>query len=639
MAFPDGWGRKCIITIPAAKIAGNNDNFPILLTEDNLPTEMIDAGVNSAINGGGDIRFSLDSAGATQLPCEIVSFVTSATPGNRFALIWVKYPALYSGADRTLYGWYKKAGEIQPAFTDPYGRNAVWSGYYLASHDCLNDSSGNETFTNSGTVAATGPNGGDARQFDGSDQISNSFDANQRPMTVQVLFNPDAVASEQTLWASEQFLVMAGFGVSSAGDLVSQEWASGANDGTAATATAGVTAAAWHSAAVSYVSDSERTIYLDGGNSHLNTATKGSTAFYSGNSTTLGDGDYGNHLASGNFVGLMAGYRVSKTELSADWIATEYSNWSDPTAFASAGTPEGVGGGGVDVTPGVGAVSITGFAPTAAALASINETPGVASVTLTGYAPTALASASIAPVPNAGNLSLSGYDPDVTVTALIQALPGVGSIAVTGYQPTAVAGANVGAAPLTGSITITGDTPQVTATGNIFNAPGAGALQLTGFAPDVAALSGVSPAPAVGQIDIAGYSPTIAAMAPQEAIPGVAQINLTGYAPIVVSAEPVGVSPAAGQIDLTGFAPLVVAAAPATATPAQAILIMTGYMPALSVTATINTTPGFGSIGITGYAPTVVTFAYSPNLRRTLTVAGNSRTHTITASSRTRILN
>lgn len=159
MAFPTGWQRKCIITIPAAQISGNNSNFPVLLIDVNFPAEMLDSGVNSALNGGGDVCFSEDSAGVTQLACEVVSLVTGAVPS---AEIWVKLPTINTGAAKTLYVWYKKSGETQPLVTDPMGRNAVWFDYKGVWH--LNDTSwtdssgnGNDlTLTGTGSITADG---------------------------------------------------------------------------------------------------------------------------------------------------------------------------------------------------------------------------------------------------------------------------------------------------------------------------------------------------------------------------------------------------------------------------------------------------------------------------------------------------
>ena len=171
MAFPTGWNRKAPLVIQNGQVSGSGShtNFPVLLTEDNFPSEIFDAdGSNPAQNGGGDLRFSSDSAGTTQLPVEVVSFVTDNDPANGTAEIWVKVASVSTSADTTIYVWYNTAGtESQPAVTDTYGRNAVWSDYQAVYHldddpsgsaPQLLDSTGNGY---NGTVAGTGWTSGD----------------------------------------------------------------------------------------------------------------------------------------------------------------------------------------------------------------------------------------------------------------------------------------------------------------------------------------------------------------------------------------------------------------------------------------------------------------------------------------------
>jgi hypothetical protein len=140
MAFPTGWGRKCSITIDKTKVPSDQSDYPIMLgynlvgTEYNLPDEMINSGdANCALSDGGDIRFSSDEAGTTQLPCEIEVWTQHATQSSRKAKIWVK-ASVSSSTDTIIWVWYKKAGESQPVVTDTYGRNAVWSEYAEVWH-------------------------------------------------------------------------------------------------------------------------------------------------------------------------------------------------------------------------------------------------------------------------------------------------------------------------------------------------------------------------------------------------------------------------------------------------------------------------------------------------------------------------
>lgn len=128
--FPDDWQMKCLLTVDKTKVAADQSNFPILFTVANLPATMFDAdGYAPALNGGGDIRFTSDIDGTTQLPCEVVSFVTNNNPALGTAEIWVK-SNVSSSTDTTLYVWWGKSGETQPAPSDTYGSENVWDTNY-----------------------------------------------------------------------------------------------------------------------------------------------------------------------------------------------------------------------------------------------------------------------------------------------------------------------------------------------------------------------------------------------------------------------------------------------------------------------------------------------------------------------------
>ena len=148
-----GWNRKQPITIQSAQVSGSSDltDFPMLITLDHLNSEIVDGGAYSALNGGGDIRFSSDAAGNNPLPIEVVEFVTSATPANRKCQIWVKVPNVSSSSDTIIYIWYNKAGEVQPVPSSIYGSQAVWSNYHFVSHDGLYDSASNQYLTVNGS--------------------------------------------------------------------------------------------------------------------------------------------------------------------------------------------------------------------------------------------------------------------------------------------------------------------------------------------------------------------------------------------------------------------------------------------------------------------------------------------------------
>jgi len=142
MAFPADWDCKCALVIQSSKVDADLLDFPVLLTKDTLPSEMFDhTSDNHALEGGGDIRFSSDEAGNTQLACEVVSF--SLDDADNEAEIWVKIPSVASETNTTFYIWYDKTGETQLAIDATYGAENVWdSAFKMVQHmkdrECTN---------------------------------------------------------------------------------------------------------------------------------------------------------------------------------------------------------------------------------------------------------------------------------------------------------------------------------------------------------------------------------------------------------------------------------------------------------------------------------------------------------------------
>lgn len=136
MAFPTGWNRKCALTIDHTKVSADQANFPVLFTVSNLPSEMFDADGSYPANAdGGDIRFSSDSAGATELPVEVVSFTRNNDPALGKAEVHVKVTSVSSTVDTVVYVWYNNSSATMPARTNTYGSDNVWdSNFKFVSH-------------------------------------------------------------------------------------------------------------------------------------------------------------------------------------------------------------------------------------------------------------------------------------------------------------------------------------------------------------------------------------------------------------------------------------------------------------------------------------------------------------------------
>lgn len=195
MAFPTGWSRKCKLTIQNAQVPGALTDFPVPVLRTNLPDEICDpSGSNNAQTDGGDIRFSSDVTGTAQLACEVVSFGHDTTTGAGDAAveIHVKVPSVSATVDTDIYIWYNTAGtDSQPAVSDTYGRDAVWSnGYEAVLHlqEAVNntangyaDSTGNghDGTGNSMALSESACQMGNGQNFDGSADyitLSGTFD-------------------------------------------------------------------------------------------------------------------------------------------------------------------------------------------------------------------------------------------------------------------------------------------------------------------------------------------------------------------------------------------------------------------------------------------------------------------------------
>ena len=116
-----GFTRLGSLTAPS--VTGSASDLPTLVKYEDFTSTML----ASLDSGGGDLRFSSDEAGTTQLACEVVTF-TKAT-GD---VVWVKVPSVATGA--LIYVWGNNTGATQPAVGAAFGRNAVWVDYEAVIH-------------------------------------------------------------------------------------------------------------------------------------------------------------------------------------------------------------------------------------------------------------------------------------------------------------------------------------------------------------------------------------------------------------------------------------------------------------------------------------------------------------------------
>jgi hypothetical protein len=120
-------------TLPT--ISGTHTDFPVVLKTADFPSAAVDGGASSLLNGGGDLRAYTDNTKTTRLPLDVVRLVTGGTPDCE---VHVKVPS--AATSSTIYLEADAIETAQPAVTDTFGRNAVWSDYEAVWH--LGEASG-----------------------------------------------------------------------------------------------------------------------------------------------------------------------------------------------------------------------------------------------------------------------------------------------------------------------------------------------------------------------------------------------------------------------------------------------------------------------------------------------------------------
>lgn len=186
--------RRKTITVAAARVSGNLSGFPVLVRW------LADADMAAhARADGGDIAF-VDHSGAEKWSHEIEQYVTS----NGRLAAWVRIPQLAAATDTTFWIYYGSA-----AAADQSAPQSVWDDdynrvYHFAAG--LRDSTGNTSAANedSGDAIAQIGNG---RRFDGHDdfiEVSGSLAKTASALTIGLWFRTDTTDSAHHLvWQGE----------------------------------------------------------------------------------------------------------------------------------------------------------------------------------------------------------------------------------------------------------------------------------------------------------------------------------------------------------------------------------------------------------------------------------------------------
>jgi len=340
------------------QVAADQTGFPVLITAacfaTNCPEILTTGNAHAAQSDGGDLRFSTDSAGASQIPCEVVVWSQNATFASAKAEIHVPRNIL-TGSDVTIYVWWSAGGGLsQPAANAAFGAQSVWdSNYKLVSHLpdgttlSVADSTGINSPTNHSATATAGMVDGCGNFVAASSQyIDVGASNNLTNLTIEAWFyNQNNVTFQRILsnltnptyngyemyYGDSPGNSKITFGVASAGTYSVQRTVAGIGNGV------------WHHV-VCTLSGTTQVIYVDGATpSQSRLAGSGVIA---NSSLNL---NIGRWPGSGSdfFDGQIDEVRVSDIARSASWVTTQYNNQNAPGSFVIAGAR-------VDISTGAG---------------------------------------------------------------------------------------------------------------------------------------------------------------------------------------------------------------------------------------------------------------------------------------------
>jgi hypothetical protein len=367
MGFP-GWKSRVALVIQSSQVPADVTDFPVLLNKENTPQESYEADSGwSALNGGGDLRFSSDSAGNTRLACEVETFVTDNNPANANVSVFVKIPSISSASNTTFYMFYGKAGQSQPARNDTYGLENVWnSGYKGVWHLNQTFADGSVNFTDSTSLNNTG----EGKVLDGSPTVSlvdgkwggkaqrcsnavaydtvwaieidagSDLNFSASPMTVTAWLK--FIDTTQGWWlgkgddAGENWQ-MRGLGINEDGSNRWMWWNRTGGDEDLKS-TSSPSNDTWFHWGTSVASDGTLRFYLNG--AAAGTESAGSVSSGAGNKVlSIGTGRGDTSARAEPWKGNVDEVRIHNVARSANYILTEYRTTNTPSTFIIEGTP------------------------------------------------------------------------------------------------------------------------------------------------------------------------------------------------------------------------------------------------------------------------------------------------------------
>jgi len=335
--YNTNWQYREKITIDNGKVSADLTDYPVYLDLSELGTDFFD----NVKSGGGDIRMTT-SDGETEVPREIVSCDTTEETGE------VHFKGDLSGStDTDFYVYYGNSEASDYAITATYGAENVWNSNYKAVYH-MKDADDSTSNSNDGTVtgATSGATGKieDAYSFDGvNDYISLPLRSLYATFTQQAWVKTTSVSPIRQYLLSIQkdppnssyntYQQRQGFFLGY--DTVQAQYWSGSGVYGLTTAAGEISANTFYK--IDFTGGSS------GGKLYVNGSVKNTVVGVPSTSiipTEAYIGLRGDAHGNDRLSGIVDELRVLSSELSADWLSTEYNNQSSPSTFYTIGSQE-----------------------------------------------------------------------------------------------------------------------------------------------------------------------------------------------------------------------------------------------------------------------------------------------------------
>jgi len=336
--FEFGWHYRKQITINHTQVAGNLENFPVLI-------DTIDPDLMKARANGGDFLFMNGAGVASKLYHDLDLFEQST--GTLVA--WVKIPQLSSETDTMIYLYYGNPSSLNMSYPAKVWGEKYETVYHLSESPTtpVHDSSGN----NNNGVAQGSMTSSDLIQgkvgtcysFDGIDDFisfddfTSSLNLGACSAWVQTMANgPMAVWGEGSSSSTKPYLQL---GKGEDGELSYARDVYGTDSNFQGRKEVGMNDGAWHYIVWSSSGTSNH-FFFDGVEVMLNWQdgqNPGGIWFNDQNTDTTSLGVLHRSYNDALWDGLLDEIHISNVPFSAHWIATEYANQNNPEGFYTIG--------------------------------------------------------------------------------------------------------------------------------------------------------------------------------------------------------------------------------------------------------------------------------------------------------------